>query len=300
MTTPPNQPPPGQPQGFPPPEQPGWGPPSPQGFPGQQPGHPPPDQPGQPGHPQGYPPPAYPQPGQTGYAAPDQGGYPQPGYGQPGYAQPGYPQHPQPGYAQHPQPGYPQPGYQGQPVHPHYPQGGQPFPPPRKGLSKAAKALVGAIGLGVVGIVVLGLVTGLTGPGGADAGDCLKINSASVTDSDVEQIDCASPEAAFKVAVRLDSGTGACPTGDYTEFYTSGGRRGDGYKLCLVLNASEGDCFKQEGTIVAAKTTKVTCGTPDAFKVERVIGSSDENACASGDTAVVYSLPPSTICLTNA
>ncbi|GAA1263149.1 LppU/SCO3897 family protein [Saccharothrix xinjiangensis] len=297
MTTPPNQPPYGEPQGFPPPQQPAWGQPSPQGFPGHhpqqpgQPGHPQPDQaypqPGhppagqaqaypQPGHPQGFPPPAYPPPGQTGYAAPAQPGHPQPG---------------------HPQ-GYPQP--YAQPAHPPYPAGGQHFPPPKRGLSQGVKALVGVVVLGVAGLTVVGMIGNAGGPGGAVEGDCLKIDSVSVTESEAEQVDCGAPEAAFKVATRLGSGADACPEGDYTEFYSTGGRRSDGYKLCLVLNAAEGDCFKQEGTIVAAKTTKVTCGTPNAFKVERVIGGSDENACASGDTVVVYSLPATTICLTRA
>ncbi|QFZ16464.1 LppU/SCO3897 family protein [Saccharothrix syringae] len=302
MTTPPN-PPPG------PPHQPDWNQP-PQGSPAPQPGHQPP---------------GYPQPGQTGFAAPDQAGSPQPGYAQPGFPHSGYPQagpgdqahapHP-PGAAQFPgqqfpgqqfpgqAPGQQFPGqqfpgqpFQGAPYPPQFP--GQQLPPQRT--SRGPKVLIAVVVLGIVGVVVAGLFANATGPGGADEGDCMKINSAGVTDADVEQIDCASPEAAFKVASRLGSSTDSCPDGDYVEFYERGGRRSDGYKLCLVLNAAEGDCFKQEGGIVAGKTTKVACGTPGAFKVVRVIdGRADENECESGDSAVVYSRPAGTICLTGA
>ncbi|MER7454065.1 hypothetical protein ABTW96_27685 [Nocardia beijingensis] len=73
MTTPPNQPYPGQP-GYP--QQPSSG--APQGFPGQ------------PGQPQGYPQPGYPGPPQPGF--PPQGGFPQqPGYPAGGFPPPGPP-----------------------------------------------------------------------------------------------------------------------------------------------------------------------------------------------------------------
>ncbi|MET9026211.1 hypothetical protein ABZW96_11380 [Nocardia sp. NPDC004168] len=76
MTTPPNQPYPGQP-GYP--QQPPAG--APQGFPGQ---------PGNPGQPQGYPQPGYPGQPQPGY--PPQGGFPpQPGYPGGGFPPPGSP-----------------------------------------------------------------------------------------------------------------------------------------------------------------------------------------------------------------
>ncbi|MFD1146374.1 LppU/SCO3897 family protein [Saccharothrix hoggarensis] len=320
MTTPPDQPSnPGQPQGPQPPQQPGWGPPSsPQGFPAQQPGQPP-YQPGQSGQP-GYPG----QPDQPGYPAQEAGYQPMPGYQgpppqyqQPGYAQPGYPQ---PGYAQpgqppfgQPQPGYPQPGHQpGQPGQPQFgqppyppghPQPGYPQnfpPPPNKVTSRGAKALIGTVVLAIVGIVIAGVIAGVNGPAGAEAGDCIKVNSASASDADVEKIDCSSAEAAFKVVANLDSGSDACPSGDYAEYSTSGGRRSDGFKLCLMLNAAEGDCFKEEGSIVAGKTSKVTCDSSATYKVTKVVeGRADENECESGETVSVYSQPATTICMTD-
>jgi hypothetical protein len=286
VTTPPHQP-----QGFPPPQQPGWEPQSsPQGFPAQPGPYPPQDN--------GY----QPMPGYQG---------PPPQYAQPGYAQPGYPE--QSGQAGYPgqfgQPGRPfppgqpfqtgQPGQPGQPGYPGYPQ--QFPPPPAKSTSRGAKALVTVVALGIVGIVVAGVIASITGPSGAEPGECIKVVSAGVTDADVEKIDCSSAEAAFKVAANLDSSADSCPDGDYAEYSDSGGRRSNGFKLCLMLNAAEGDCFKQEGSIVAAKTTKVTCDSSATYKVAKVIaGRADENECESGETVSVYSQPATTICLTEA
>ncbi|XVV04346.1 LppU/SCO3897 family protein [Actinosynnema sp. CA-248983] len=311
MTTPPNPPPYGPPPGGNPP---GYPPSQPQGFPAQpgQPGYPPPAQPGyqQPG----YPPPYQPQPGgptgQPGGYPGQPGGYPgqQPGGypGQPGSAEfpahPGYPG--QPGSAEFPaQPGYPgQPGFQQPPQYPGqpgFPPGQSDFPPPpQQKTSTGAKVLIALVALGIVGVVVAGLIASKDSPGGAEAGDCIKVNSVSVSKADVDKIDCNSPEAAFKVAVNLDSSTKACPTGDYAEYRDSGGRRSDGFKLCLTLNAKDGDCFKQEGTIVAGKTTKVTCGSSATHKVSKVADTADENQCKSGDTVFVYSQPATTICMT--
>ncbi|NUT52341.1 MAG: hypothetical protein HOV94_34360, partial [Saccharothrix sp.] len=64
---------------------------------------------------------------------------------------------------------------------------------------------------------------------------------------------------------------------------------------------TEGDCFKHEGTIVAGKTTKVTCDSGATYKVGKVVqGRADENECESGDTVSVYSQPATTICLREA
>ncbi|WP_367132912.1 collagen-like protein [Saccharothrix sp. HUAS TT1] len=277
MTTPPAPP----PHGYPPPGDGGYQPLP--GYQGQPPQYPPPQH-GQPGQ--------HWQPGQPGpYGQPGQSGqYGEPGpYGQPPhYGQPGQPGQFGPG-----QPG--QPGHYGQPGYP------QQLPPPPKRTSTGAKALVAVVVLGIVGVVVAGVLAGINGPAGAEPGECIKIVSAGVTDADVEKVECSSPEAAFRVAAHLDSSADSCPDGDYAEYSDSGGRRSDGFKLCLMLNAAEGDCFKQEGTIVAAKTTKVTCDSSATYKVGKVIGGvADENECESGNTVSVYSQPATTICLIEA
>jgi hypothetical protein len=265
VTTPPNQPPYGPTQGFPPPQQPGWGS-SPQGSPAQ-------------GFPAQPPvPPQYQQPGQQ----PGQPGFPQdPGYqGQPQY---------QPG-----QPG--QPGYQG-----HYPTGqpGYPQEPaPTKGTSRGAKTLIAAVGLGIVGVVVAGIIASTSAPAGAEVGDCIKVVSSTATSTKVDKIECSSMEATFKVGANLDRSTASCPSGDYAKYSDRGGRRSDGFALCLMLNAAEGECFKQEGTR-SADAVKVTCDSSATHKVVKVSeGRSDENECASGEIVFVYSQPATTICLT--
>ncbi|MBB5807324.1 hypothetical protein F4560_007092 [Saccharothrix ecbatanensis] len=294
MTTPPNQPPYGPPQGFPPPQQPGWGS-SPQGSPAQ-------------GFPAQPPvPPQYQQPGQQSGQQPGQPGFPQdPGYqGQPQYQQPQYQQPGQPGFAQDPglqgqpqyQPGQPgQPGYQG-----HYPPGQPAYPQepaPTKGTSRGAKTLIAAVGLGIVGVVVAGIIASTSAPAGAEVGDCIKVVSSTATSTKVDKIECSSMEATFKVGANLDRSTASCPSGDYAKYSDRGGRRSDGFALCLMLNAAEGECFKQEGTR-SADAVKVTCDSSATHKVVKVSeGRSDENECASGEIVFVYSQPATTICLT--
>ncbi|WP_433267821.1 LppU/SCO3897 family protein [Actinosynnema sp. CS-041913] len=237
--------------------------------------------------------------------SPQPGGHPpqQPGWGPPPQGFPAQPGHPGPGYPAPPGYGAQPPGYQGPPPNQGYPPPGgfpppQDFPPPpKKKTSTGAKALIGVVVLGIAAIVVIGMIAGAGSPGRANAGDCIKVNSASVGKADVDTVDCSSPEAAFKVAVNLDSSTSACPSGDYFEYSDRGGRRSNGFKLCLVFNAKQGDCFKQEGTIVAGKTTKVTCDSSATHKVTKVVNTSDENACASGEAVVVYSQPATTLCL---
>ncbi|MEU5695777.1 hypothetical protein [Actinosynnema sp. NPDC020468] len=174
-------------------------------------------------------------------------------------------------------------------------------PAPKGGTPRGAKLLIAAVVVGVVGIVVAGLIANATGPSGADPGECVRVNRVTVTDADVDKVDCGSADAAFKVAANLDSGTDSCPSGDYSEYSERGGRRSDGYKLCLMLNAAPGDCFAQEGTVVAGKTTKVTCDSSATHKVTKVAaGTADNSACEAGEIVFVYSQPATTVCLAEA
>lgn len=176
------------------------------------------------------------------------------------------------------------------------PFGAAPMPaPPAKKAGPAKFLGCGLLLVIVIGIGVVAVMNWGTGPGSAKAGDCIKVNSASVSNADVDKIDCNVPEAAFKVAVNLDSSTDACPDGDYAEFRSSG-RRSNGYKLCLMLNAKEGDCFKEEGSFIAGKTTKVTCSSSATYKVTKVANSVDKSACEEGERYTTYSQPATTIC----
>lgn len=293
VTTPPNHPPHGQSQGFPEP-----------GVPVQPPVPPQYRQPGEPGHA------GFPQaPGHQGQ--PPQYQQHQPQY-QPQYQQPAAPGYPQgPGHQEQPSQYQPGPGYPQDPAHqglsgqyqPHHQQPGQPgYPqqlpqPPATGTSRGAKALIAVVGVGIVGVVVAGIIASTTAPAGAEVGECIKVVSSTATSTKVDKIDCSSREATFKVAANLDSSTASCPSGDYSKYSDRGGRRSDGFALCLMLNAAEGECFKQEGSR-SADAVKVTCDSSATHKVVKVSeGRSDENECASGEIVFVYSQPATTICM---
>jgi hypothetical protein len=258
----PNYPPPGGPQDYPPPggHQGPYGPPQgqqpygqrpPQTPPGGQPyGAPPPQQ----GQPFGGPPPQG-QPYGGGPGGPSGGFGPGPGAGGPGG----------PGGA--PPAAYPTP----------------PPPPAPTGKSGSTRKIITI----VVAVVVLGVIgffaykTWGTSASSAAVGDCIKVNDASITDADVNKVDCGDPAAAYKVGATSDNASADCPGGDKANYvgYTETGGRGSDLLLCLILNAKEGDCY-QEGTQV---DTKVECTDPKAsFKVLKVVDGADESKCPEG------------------
>ncbi|MCX4824346.1 hypothetical protein OG883_31725 [Streptomyces sp. NBC_01142] len=158
---------------------------------------------------------------------------PQPGYGYPQQQQP-YPQQPQPGYGQ------PQQQHPGQPQQ----QWGAPPPPPAprprggglgfKTIFKIVVAVLAVISFGVFWFL------GRDDADQAEAGDCLKNGSSSVTSDDLEIVDCTDSKAVFKV-VEVHNGTtdttvcqGKSDAGYVKQ--TSGGRRSSGTKLVLCLD----------------------------------------------------------------
>ncbi|MFC0116299.1 LppU/SCO3897 family protein [Kibdelosporangium aridum] len=243
---------------------------------------------------------------------PQQGGYPPP-----------YPQQPPPQYPQQ-QPGYPPPsgGFPQQP-YPQSPAGGFPqqqYPPPlqadtptsRRRIPTAAgfpppnlpppmpqknprsKVVLGVVALGVVGLIIFGIINWGTGAASAEAGDCIKVVSAS--SAEAEKAECGSQEAVYKVAKKLDSSSDACPKGDYTE-WTRRSRR-DTMKLCLMLNAKEGDCFKISASGLNQTDERVPCGPSAPYKVVKVVtGTANKSACARGNVAAVYSEQATTLCI---
>ncbi|PRY46393.1 LppU/SCO3897 family protein [Umezawaea tangerina] len=247
------------------------------------PNHPPPAGPA--GPPQG--------PGQAPYGPPPPYGQQapqQPGWGQPQQPTPqGWAAPQQPGPGQQPpygQPPYGQPGFQ---------QALPPTPPPAKKGGGKIKLVITL--LVVVGAIVGGYFLNKDAPSSANVGDCINIKSASITNPELEKVDCGTQAAAFKVAKELGSASDKCPEGDYAS-YTESGRRSSGFTLCLMLNAAEGDCFKEEGSIVAGKTTKVTCDASASYKIEKVVkGTADKAACGPDGTEMVYSDPATTFCL---
>jgi hypothetical protein len=128
-------------------------------------------------------------------------------------------------------------------------------------------------------------------PNNAETGDCIKVNRAAATNADVEKIDCATPEAVYRIGKKLDSSSASCPEGDYVEYTETGG---NSLKLCLMLNAKEGECFVEDGQ----QDKRSDCATAN-YKVAKVItGTAKAEECGEEDAsnALVYSEPATTIC----
>ncbi len=125
----------------------------------------------------------------------------------------------------------------------------------------------------------------------AQPGDCIKVNSASTTDADVETVDCSTEEAIYRVATREEIDTETCPSDAYVT-YTEEGR----LLLCLQLNTRDGDCLQVTDT----DDKRVDCTSPDVtYQVVEVLdGVDDETRCGEDTTDVItYPQPPLTICL---
>lgn len=129
----------------------------------------------------------------------------------------------------------------------------------------------------------------------ASAGDCLNVKEFK-NHEEPGKVDCGDPSANVKIGVRLDSDTDSCPTGDYDEYSVSGSRS---YKLCLMLNAREGECWANV-TSATDGYKRVDCADPTAeVRIVKVVtGQAEESACGGTeyDVAVTYSQPATTLC----
>jgi hypothetical protein len=239
------------------------------------------------------------------YGPPHGGGQQPPPYGQ----QPPPPYGQQPQYAQQP----PSPPYGQQPPPPgHQPPYGEAPPPPPYGQQPVNPADYPAAPVGqppkrgkkkllIVGIIVVVLAVGIAAvayfnrnsASSAEAGDCIKVKSASTASADVEKIDCNDQIAVFKVAKRLGNDTDECPTPDYEKYTQTGG--GTDFALCLMLNAKEGECFADYDT--PDKRARADCGTAEVKVTKVVSGQADELACDQQSIPLVYPEPATTFCL---
>ncbi|ANN15250.1 hypothetical protein SD37_06005 [Amycolatopsis orientalis] len=172
------------------------------------------------------------------------------------------------------------------------PPGGQPVAPKRSKLGWlrfAIPVLVVAVGGGLF------LFNYFTGTGNAQAGDCLSVTEFSRTADEPKKADCGAPEANVKIAARV-GGDEACPQGDYDSISMTGRIS---YKLCLAVNAKQGDCLTGYNSSTAGYQ-KVSCTDPtkdaELLKVANVV---DEAVCEGTEATHVrsYSTPPTTICL---
>ncbi|OXM73135.1 MULTISPECIES: LppU/SCO3897 family protein [Amycolatopsis] len=226
------------------------------------------------------PPPGQPgQPGQSGqFGQPGQFGPPP---GQPAGAPPAFPPPGQPG----------QPGAFGPPP-------GQPFGPPPGQPAKKKLTWLRFVIPAVVIVLAVGswVVSRQFGAAGAEVGDCLHIEKFERGESP-DRIDCSDDSANVKIAAKLDSPSASCPTTDYDEYSVTG--RGS-YKLCLMINAHDGDCF---ANVMSGSDgyKRVPCTDPTAEVefVKVVTGQADEAVCEGleVDGALTYPEPATTFCL---
>ncbi|MFG1646904.1 hypothetical protein ACGFMK_42060 [Amycolatopsis sp. NPDC049252] len=238
--------------------------------------------------------------GQPDPYGPPPGGQPQQQYGQPQYGTPPQGQ-PQPQYGTLPQ-GQPvqgQPGQYGPPPG----QFGQPgFPPAPPVAPKKSKALW--IRLAIVAVIVvvggtLVIINFAKSPGSSAVGDCLTITQFSTGGDDPVKADCADVNANVKIGAKLDSASDECPGGAESPYDTYSVTGSSSYKLCLMVNAKQGDCLAN----LTSKTEgykKVPCSDPsgEAEVVKVVEGQADKNACGDSQDviAVAYPQPARTMC----
>lgn len=151
--------------------------------------------------------------------------------------------------------------------------------------------------VGVVVCLVVGVFVNMkSAPGEAKitAGSCAKV-WGTTSAAELAQVACTDPEANYRVALRVDNDVDACPSADYAYYKMAGP---DGYRLCLTLNAVEGDCFEDLPGFVSRKTP---CA-PRSYRVSKIVpGAMDRLLCGRDTRAqwgLVYSTPePATICL---
>jgi hypothetical protein len=132
----------------------------------------------------------------------------------------------------------------------------------------------------------------------AAVGDCLNVKEFKAG-KEPAKVDCNDPSANVKIGVKLDDDNASCPDGDYDEYSVSGS---NSYKLCLMLNAREGECFANV-TSTTDGYKRVDCADPTSeVKILKVVsGTAGDSACdgTDADVAVKYSQPPTTLCATD-
>jgi hypothetical protein len=215
----------------------------------------------------------------------------------------GYPQQPQQQYGQPPQG---QPGQFGPPPGQFGPPPGQPGFPPVPPAPKKSKARFIGLGVGiivVIAVVVVGIISFTKSPASSNVGDCLTITEFTSGGDDPVKAECGDAKANVKIAAKLDSASEDCPSGTDGagggyDTYSVSGR--SSYKLCLMINAKQGDCLAN----FTSKTQgymKVPCTDPtkDGELVKVVDGQADKNLCEGTEAnyAVAYPKPATTMCV---
>ncbi|MFD4642769.1 hypothetical protein ACFWN2_36040 [Lentzea sp. NPDC058436] len=126
----------------------------------------------------------------------------------------------------------------------------------------------------------------------AGVGECAKQVDLNDTTVEMAEVDCASPEAMYRVSSR--ERRTMCPEGDYLTESSGRSRTNGKTRLCYVLNVKEGDCLKA----VNQYFERVACGT-GTRRVTKVVDGRSDRALCDGDDAKTYPQPVKTICIAN-
>lgn len=160
--------------------------------------------------------------------------------------------------------------------------------------------LLVAVPVLVLAVAVTFVVVRLSSqPLSAEVGDCLDVHVVDPSPApadQAEQADCGAAEANVKVAVKYPDPDQDCPARGYEFIYVGKPKS----KLCLVINARQGDCFAglSSGT---EPYRRVPCTDAKAERqfVKIVDGEVNEELCdgVDGATPVTFPQPPVTFCL---
>jgi hypothetical protein len=145
--------------------------------------------------------------------------------------------------------------------------------------------------------LVFAFVHYLNSPDSSKVGDCLKVTEFK-QGTEPDKADCNDPAANLKIAIKVDGAGGDCPAdGNYDKYIVTSKKS---YKLCLMINANQGDCLANYGSHTAAYQ-KVSCSDPskDAELVKVVVGQADRSLCkgTGANHARAYPQPGLTICI---
>jgi hypothetical protein len=154
------------------------------------------------------------------------------------------------------------------------------------------------IAVAVLCVAAAGITWQLTSsPDNAAVGDCLNVKEFK-QGAVPTKVACNDPSANVKIAIRLDDNNASCTGGgNYDEYSVSAS--GTNYKLCLVLNAHDGDCFANvTNSTQGYKRVPCTDPTAEVQILKVVTGTADESACKglNYNGALTYPTPPTTLC----
>jgi hypothetical protein len=147
--------------------------------------------------------------------------------------------------------------------------------------------------------VVLYLVNRKSDPATAAVGDCVKVNSVSADDADLDKVSCTDPNAAYKVTA-TGGAVVLCDSQETT--YTEKSSDGDvSTTLCLQPNVEAGDCLRvpqDEKSSIAKVACGSTVGDEDVIKVVAFDHTTSlDSACPdAAEGAVTFTIHTGVLC----